>query len=101
MVPLRQPAPGTRFTVPAGRNQPVWVDVYVPEDQAAGDYSGQVQLLSAGQTVGNLNLQLTVWSFTLSRETHLKSVVESGNRSDLYGWVFGISTDAETRQLHD
>ena len=59
---------GTSLTFPAGQNQPLWFTVQVPWDAPAGDYTGTV-------TVGGASIPvtLTVWDFTLPRETHLAS----------------------------
>jgi hypothetical protein len=97
MVPLRSPAPGKSFTIPAGRNQPVWVDVWVPEAQAPGDYRGQVEVLSNGRPLATLNLGLTVWNFTLPRETHLKTYVPTGPEN--MRWAFGLKPGDDERLL--
>jgi len=97
MVPLREGKPGVQFSVPAGRNQPVWVDLYVPEDQAPGDYTGQAQVLVGGQPVSTFDIQLTVWNFQLPRETHYKTYV--ANRAARLRWAFGIP-DGRTGDLY-
>lgn len=101
MVPLRDPAPGKKFDVPAGRSQPVWVDLYLPEDQAPGDYRGEVQVTTAGRPLASLPLQLTVWRFALPRETHLKTFMYTGPEN--LRWAFGLrpEQDRELRQLED
>lgn len=101
LVPLRPDRPGATFNVPARRNQPVWVDVYVPEGQAPGEYSGQVEVVSGGKPLAKLPVQLTVWSFTLPRETHLKTLVPTG--VEQLRWGFGLSAGDETalRALED
>ncbi len=38
LIPLRAP-----FSVKAGQNQPLWVEVKVPENATAGDYTGLIQ----------------------------------------------------------
>jgi hypothetical protein len=93
MVPLRASGPGAGFPVPSGRNQPVWVDVYVPESQAPGDYAGKVEVTAAGKPLAVLDVMLTVWSFTLPRETHLKTLVPTGPEN--LRWAFGLRPDQE------
>jgi hypothetical protein len=56
----------------AGRNQPLWVQVRVPEDAAAGDYEGTVTIDADGQKVA-VPLRLHVWDFALPRTTHVRS----------------------------
>ena len=56
--------------VPAGRNQPIWVLVHVPEGATAGDYVGTVSLKAEGFWV-EVPIGLHVWDFTLPKENHL------------------------------
>lgn len=99
MVPLRGPA--ASFDVPAGRNQPVWVDVYVPETQAPGDYVAEATVTAAGKPLATLPVRLTVWNFTLPPETHLKTMVPTG--IEKLRWGFGLRSDDEEalRSLED
>lgn len=66
------------FNVWEGQNQPIWVDVYVPKDAIAGEYSGTLTVTLDsfpnpwGTTIENvknnivsLPVNLTVWDFTL------------------------------------
>jgi hypothetical protein len=101
MVPLRAPDPGTRFTVPARRNQPVWVDLYVPENQPAGEYQGEAQVLADGKTLETLKVKLTVWGFTLPRETHLKTYLPTGPEKLRWGFGLRPDQDSELRALED
>jgi hypothetical protein len=60
------------FNVPAGKNQPVWVDVFVPRTAAAGDYTSRFIVSSdQGSTEGRIALR--VWHFTLPLQSTLKS----------------------------
>ena len=59
-----QPA-GAPFTVTANLNQPVWLDVYIPETAVPGVYSGTVTVTASGQTAVNVPLTLRVWNLTL------------------------------------
>ncbi len=56
----------------AGRNQPLWIQVRVPETAAAGDYEGVVTIDADGRRVA-VPLRLHVWDFSLSRVTHVRS----------------------------
>ena len=63
---------GAPFTVAAGQNQPVWVDVSVPRTTTAGTYTGTYTVTS---TQGNATVSLTlkVWNFTLPLQPALHS----------------------------
>ncbi len=52
------------FTVSAGQNQPIWVDLLVPRNATAGQYTGSYTVTTAqGNFTGSV--ALTVWNFTL------------------------------------
>jgi hypothetical protein len=99
MVPLRGAT--STFDVSGGRNQPVWVDVYVPENQAPGEYQGEVEVLADGKALGRLPVQLTVWPFTLPRETHLKTVVPTGVEQLRWGFALGTEDEKSVRTIED
>jgi hypothetical protein len=61
-------------TVANKGNTVVWVDVYAPEDQHPGLYTGSVYV-EAGELYEIL-LTVEVWGFTLPKKTSLKSGVE-------------------------
>src|SRR5689334_11441493 len=74
LIPFRDPTTGslitgatlsaTPFSVPAGKNQPIWVDVFVPRNTQGGVYHGTFTVTSDQGSVGG-TLALTVWNFTL------------------------------------
>lgn len=53
------------------RNRAIWVDVVSPPDVPAGNYSGAIRVLQNGKAIDQLKLRLTIYGFTLPRETHL------------------------------
>jgi len=58
----------------AGKNQPFWITVYVPEGIPAGVYTGSVTLTAPGWR-REAPVQLRVYDFTLPRETHVQSAL--------------------------
>jgi len=58
--------------VPADRNQPIWLTVYVPDDAAPGLYRGAVTISAGNQSV-NTPVQLRVWDFALPKESAIRS----------------------------
>ena len=52
--------------IPSGYNQQYWVTIRVPENAPAGDYSGKIQLTSAGSSLGELQLSLRVLPLQLA-----------------------------------
>ena len=53
------------FEVFRGQNQPIWVDVYVPKDAAAGVYEGKFRVTARRGVSAEVPVTLTVWDFTL------------------------------------
>jgi hypothetical protein len=61
------------FIVQRGQNQPMWVDILVPRDAAAGDYTATYTFtLRGGDTVTG-TVTITVWDFELPLVPSLKS----------------------------
>ncbi|HYK91013.1 MAG TPA: glycoside hydrolase domain-containing protein [Acidobacteriota bacterium] len=71
LVPLSDPFSMASEFRTFVKNRAVWVDVIVPADAAAGDYSGTITVTRNGQAVDQLKLQLKVYDFALPGETHL------------------------------
>jgi len=61
-VPLELNAP---FTIPAGTNQSVWGDIYIPQDVLAGDYTGTISITEDGVLTRQIPISLRVRNFTL------------------------------------
>jgi Domain of unknown function (DUF4091) len=60
------------FNVKAGNNQPIWVDLLVPQDAKPGEYAGSYTVTSdQGEFTGRVSL--TVWNFSLPTTPSLKS----------------------------
>ena len=85
MVPFAARKYGAPFFIGAGRNQPVWVDVYVPEDATPGDYTGFFKVRSRGTVVSQIKVVLTVWNFTLPHETHFRTFLYTGPENLRWG----------------
>jgi hypothetical protein len=62
------------FNVPAGENQPVWVDFYVPADAVPGTYSGCVSVTS-NHGESQVSVKLNVWRFRLPVQPSLHSSI--------------------------
>ena len=71
------------FKLIRGRNQPVWIEVFVPPSVRAGVYSGQVRVLVAGKVQLSVPLDLEVWDFQLPSTSSLATTFGfSGNSAD-------------------
>ena len=60
-----------------GQNQPIWVDVRVPQDAPAGTYRGSFSVSTRDRLTAQVPVTLTVWDFTLppgpAHKNHLGS----------------------------
>jgi hypothetical protein len=69
LIPLVDPysgmPAGAPFAVDAETNLPLWIDVHVPRDAAAGTYTGSIAITADGQAPLVVPLSLEVWDLTL------------------------------------
>lgn len=79
LVPLEAPKGGAPFFISEGRNQPIWVDIYIPDEAKGGLYQGQLIVKTEELPAQQINIQLEVWDFSLPNETHLKSFFYYGS----------------------
>jgi hypothetical protein len=89
-APVKKPSHGqggAPFDIAAGRNQAVWVDIYVPKWASAGTYAGTVRVVEGGVTTRRIPLQLNVYDVVLPDETHQKSffIWNAGLLANRYG----------------
>ena len=61
------------FLVPRGRNQPLWVEIFIPTTAIPGKYEGSAHISSNGLERFSVPIHLTVWNFTLPSTSTLKS----------------------------
>ena len=82
LIPFKHPETGqplggrfqaAPFTVSAGQNQPVWVEVFVPSGTPPGTYTGAVTVTASGVASTTVPLTLTVWNFTLPTSSSVRS----------------------------
>jgi len=59
------------FAVSNGRNQPIWIDVFVPPSMVPGIYHGDVRVLVDGKPQISIPLDLEVWNFKLPSTSSL------------------------------
>lgn len=89
LVPFQDPySPGPRpvgapFDIQTanGKNQGVWIDLYIPKTARPGTYRAPVRVTAAARTIFTGTLELTVHPFTLPDETHV----------DGFGEIYGLA----------
>lgn len=91
LVPARDPFFGEArrafpVAVGAGRLQAVWVEVCVPEDAAAGEHAGTLQLSDGASPLAAIRVRVRVWPFALPR-------------TGSFAAAFGLPTRVGTRAL--
>ena len=98
------------FEVWKGQNQPIWLDVYIPKNAAAGEYEGTFTVTlnnypgSRGPVADTLKsrtasipVQLTVWDFTLPDSPTHKN--HFGGVGRLTSWFDVEANSGEYNQL--
>ena len=63
--------------VDVGKNQPIWIDVFVAADTSPGLYVGAVVVQVEGVEAIRIPVELEVWPFTLPVQPSMKSVFGS------------------------
>ena len=61
------------FSIRGGRNQPIWIEVYVPIGAQPGLYEGEATVTVAGEIAAVIPLRLEVWPFTLPSTASLRT----------------------------
>jgi hypothetical protein len=64
---------GFPFTVQGGRNQPMWVEIFVPLAANPGKYTGSARISINGAAPFFVPIHIVVWNFTLPSTSTLKS----------------------------
>ncbi|MGH8245515.1 MAG: hypothetical protein ACREUU_03680, partial [Gammaproteobacteria bacterium] len=59
------------FSLKRGRNQPVWVEVYVPPKTMPGNYRGTAVISASGRNDALVPINLQVWNFALPSTSSL------------------------------
>ncbi len=80
LIPMEKAIEHKENNVKKGNNQGIWVEFYIPKNQAAGTYTGEFTVKYDGQELA-IPVSLTVADAEISDERHNQSVF-------LTGWSF-------------
>lgn len=81
LVPVRAPRGGLPGTLRPGETYYFWADVAIPKGTVDGQYESAIRLTSRGQTIGTVDVQLTVWPFVLPDEGPPHVIAEVDHRA--------------------
>ena len=84
---------GAPFSIEAGKNQGVWVDILIPEDATAGDYSGMAIISVAESVFKKIPIYIKVYDFTLPDSTHISNMF--GYYPRFIAQRHGVESDSE------
>jgi hypothetical protein len=87
------------LTVRRGTNQPVWIEVYVPETTRPGEYDGSVSILRGGTPESAVPVRVTVWAFSLPSTSTLKSSFGLNGTTVLKQHLGSYTSDADLYTL--
>ncbi len=107
LIPDVDPVAGEKrnafpFSVPAGENRVIFVDLFVPRGTAPGSYSGRVTVTANGAQV-QVPIQLEVNAFTLPSTSSLPSTFGMGWNAACvahYGSYSACGNDAGIRSMN-
>jgi Domain of unknown function (DUF4091) len=77
------------FSIAAGKNQSVWVDIYIPKDAPSGLFTGNLAVREGANTRYTLPVELEVRNFTLSDLPSSRTMIALGE-SDIARRYTGI-----------
>jgi hypothetical protein len=75
--------PAAPFDVAAKGRAFEWIDLHIPANTVAGDYTGTITISARNSTALKVPVTLHVWGFTMPQQNHLRTsfgVQGSGNR---------------------
>lgn len=64
---------GAPFDVDPGKNQPLWIDVYVARETPRGVYEADLTVTADGMAAQHVGVTLTVWEITLPETPSMRS----------------------------
>jgi hypothetical protein len=64
------------FSINSGDNQPIWVDIYTPDNTPPGQYNGKATITSH-QGSNTISINLNVWNFSLPTRRSLRAITEA------------------------
>jgi len=99
LIPLESPIDGLPLVVKKGRNQPIWVDIYIPPEAESGIYKGKLIVTGEGFGPEEINIILEVWDFALPDETHLKTFFYYGPEQIVWAHKLKASNSFDYRDL--
>ncbi|MCL2622445.1 MAG: hypothetical protein FWD31_02165, partial [Planctomycetaceae bacterium] len=86
--------------IAAGKNQPIWINVKVPADAVAGDYTGTFELASKdGRFRVAMPYKLHVWNFALPTENHIETAY--GYNPNQAAQYHNARSDADRRRVNE
>ena len=87
-------------TMPGKTLKQFWLTVHIPEDAAAGQYTGSVRLSAAGITPVDIPFRVTVHAFDLAQPSLVYSIYHSSKLNpDDPGWTIAAHYKSEEQYM--
>lgn len=87
------------FTLPRGRSQPLWIEIYVPPETNSGQYRGRATVSSGPAVQAVIPISLFVWGFTLPSTSSLKTAFGFNGVTALKQHFGRYTNDADMRAI--
>ncbi len=97
LVPIDRYQKAREDRIEAGHNQGIWVDVEIPIDATAGEYSGNFTLTLADETM-NIPVTLKIYNLEMSETVHSKTMFNIWYQELAPGE--GDNADVNTNQVY-
>lgn len=78
----------TPFSIPAGTNQSIWGDIYIPKTTPPGAYTGMIEIAENGVTTWQIPIRLQVRNFALPDLPSARTMVYQ-DKEDINDRYFG------------
>ena len=88
--------PAGPFTVGKLSRVPLWITVKTPKEGPAGEYTGTITIVPDGHPATPIPVRMTLWDFTLSDQTHLRTLTWLSG-GGLRAW-YGLDDSREGRE---
>ena len=87
------------FTLPKGRSQPLWVEIYVPRETRPGHYVARATVFSGSTPLAEIPLSLDVWQFELPSTSSLKTAFGFNGVTALKQHLGRYTSDGDMRAI--
>ena len=87
------------FDLSSRRNQPIWIEIYVPPQTPPGNYEGRLSFQINGKIEANIPINLKVWNFTLPSTSSFPTTFGFNGVTAVRQHLGKYTTDVDVRRF--